>query len=79
MTYPAGRSGQSWPDVTSPPQVSASARLAGRRDGASLSRRSVSWNHRVRAGSLRPLFPCGDGVAWIPLGQETLGESGIMF
>jgi hypothetical protein len=22
MTYPAGRSGQSWPDVTSPPQVS---------------------------------------------------------
>jgi hypothetical protein len=31
------------------------------------------------AGSLRPLFPCGDGVAWIPLGQETLGESGTMF
>jgi len=30
-------------------------------------------------GSLRPLFPCGDGVAWIPLGQETLGESGTMF
>jgi hypothetical protein len=56
MTYPPGRSGQGWPDVTS---------LAGcrqalvwlRRDGASLSRRSVSWNHRVRAGSLRPLFP----------------------
>lgn len=41
MTYPAGRSGQSWPDVTSPPQVSASARLAGRRDEGSLSRRSV--------------------------------------
>jgi hypothetical protein len=59
-------------------QVSASARLVSRRDGASLSRRSVSWNHRVRAGSLRPLFPCGDGVAWIPLGQETLGESGTM-
>jgi hypothetical protein len=27
----------------------------------------------------RPLFPCGDEVAWIPLGQETLGESGTMF
>jgi hypothetical protein len=23
-------------------------------------------------------IPCGDGVAWIPLGQETLGESGTM-
>jgi hypothetical protein len=72
MTYPPGRSGQSWPDVTSPGLVSG-------RDGASLSRRSVSWNHRVWAGSLRPLFPYGDGVAWIPLGQETLGESGTMF
>jgi hypothetical protein len=25
-----------------------------------------------------PAVPCGDGVAWIPLGQETLGESGTM-
>jgi len=79
MTYPPGRSGQSWPDVTSPGQVAASPRLVSGRDGASLSRRSVSWNHRVWAGSLRPLFPYGDGVAWIPLGQETLGESGTMF
>ena len=33
----------------------------------------------VRAGSLHPLFLCGDGVAWIPSDQETLGESGTMF
>jgi hypothetical protein len=24
-------------------------------------------------------IPFGDGVAWIPSGQETLGESGTMF
>jgi len=78
MTYPPGRSGQSWPDVTSLARCrQALAWLTAR--WSKSSRRSVSWNHRVRAGSLRPLFPCGDGVAWIPLGQETLGESGTMF
>ena len=25
------------------------------------------------------VFPCGDGAAWIPLGQKTLGESGTTF
>jgi hypothetical protein len=30
-------------------------------------------------GSLRPVFPCGGGVAWIPSGLETLGGSGTTF
>ena len=80
MTYPAGRSAQTeLAGRDQPGQVSANARLDSRRHGAGLSRQAVSWNHQIRAGSLGPLFPCGNGVAWIPLGQKTLGESGTMF
>jgi hypothetical protein len=30
-------------------------------------------------GPTASAIPCSDGVAWIPSGQETLGESGTMF
>jgi hypothetical protein len=52
--------------------------VVSRRDGQVFLRRSVPGiigfgrAHRVR-------YPLCDGVAWIPSGQETLGESGPMF
>ena len=78
MTYPPGRSGQNQPEMTSP------ARCQRAHDWLSCAMEQVF---------LRDLFPgiigfgrvhCvrysrGDGVAWIPLGEETLGESGTMF
>ena len=79
MTYPAGRSGKSWPDVTSPPRC----------------RRALAWlGSAMEQVFLGDLFTgiigfgrvrcvryslAVTGVAWIPLGQETLGESSTMF
>ena len=50
----------------------------GRPDGASLSRPSVSWNHRFGRVHCVRYSLAVTGVAWIPSGQETLGESGTM-
>ena len=78
MTYPPGRSGQLCPDVTS---------LAG--CPQALAWLAARWSRSFSAicflessgsgGFTASAIPCGDGVAWIPLGQETLGESGTMF
>ena len=75
---PPGRSGQSWPDVTSPARCRRALADQSARWSKSFSA-TCFLESSVWAGSLRPLLPCGDGVAWIPLGQETLGESGTMF
>jgi hypothetical protein len=79
MTYTPGRSGQSWPDVTSQARSRRALAWLAARDGASLSRRSVSRDHWLRAVQCVRYSLCGDGVTWIPSGQETLGESGTMF
>ena len=78
MTYPPGRSGQSWPDVTSLARCRQALAWLAARWGKSFSA-IYFLESLVRAGSLRPLFPCSDGVAWIPSDQETPGESGTMF
>jgi len=48
-------------------------------NGASLFSGNLFLGSSGSGGPAAPLIPCGNEVAWIPLGQETLGESGIMF
>src|SRR6185312_1824600 len=61
MTYPAGRSGKSWPDVTSPPRCRRALAWLGSAMEQVFLGDLFTGIIGFGQGSLRPLFPCGDG------------------
>ena len=74
---PASTPATARPCTSATAPAPATPRPAPSTSGASPSRCFLGSSGS--GGFTAPLFPRSDGVAWIPLGQETLGESGNMF